>query len=204
MFPPRQHPPLVLDRTLGFFFNQLPKDLRIGNPERQFWKTWQGQVSTYGFSCASEEYRHEKCWGWTILRCSYEDDEKYNRAMSALHRLGLARLEDEYRESRTSGWPDNSDADAVDQRIAKVPGHPNLRKHMQEGWHAMVESSREALPAGEPLTPDWAITNELVRRYHILVVQDRDALDGADASRTWKYAHSMNIEGFSHTVYFTV
>lgn len=196
MFSLHQDPPLILDRSLGFFFNQLPKDLRIGNPERQFWKTWQGRVSLYGFSCRSEQYRHEQCWGWTIIRTSYEDDEKYDRAMSAIHRLGLARLEDEYRESRTRGRPDNSDVDVADQRIAEVPGHPNLRKHMRENWHAMVESAREALPAGEPLTPDWVITNELARRYHMQVVQDRDALDGADASGAWKYAHSMNLEEY--------
>lgn len=172
----------------------MPKNLRIGNPERQFWNTWQGLVSLYGFSCRSEQYRHENCWGLTIIRTSYEDDEQYNPAMSAIHRLGLARLENEYRESRTRGRPNDSNVDAVDQRIAKVPGHPSLRKHMQESWHAMVESARETLPPEEPLTPDWVFTNELARRYHIQVVQDRDALEGADASRAWKYAHSRKIE----------
>ncbi|KAH8787953.1 hypothetical protein F5883DRAFT_707065 [Diaporthe sp. PMI_573] len=194
MFSTHQDPPLILDHSFSFFFNQSPKDLRLGNPERQFWQTWQGRISLYGFKCASEQYRHEQCWGWTIIRTSYEDDEKFNHAISAIHRLGLASLEDEYRESRTGGRPDNSDVDTVDRRIAEIPGHPNLRKLVQASWHAMLESARKALPAGEPLTPDWVITNELARRYHNQVVQDSAALEGADASKAWKYAHSMNIE----------
>lgn len=58
----------------------------------------------------------------------------------------------------------------------------------------MVEPAIETLPAEEPLTPDWVITNELARRYHYQVVENRDSLEGADASKAWKYAHSMNIE----------
>lgn len=194
MFSAHQDPPLILDHSLSFFFYQFPKDSRPGNPERQFWKTWQSRISLYSFKCTSERYRHDQCWGWTIIRTSYEDDEKFNRAISAIHRLGLARLEDEYRESRTTGRPDNSDVDAVDQRISEIPGHPNLRERMQTSWRAMIEPALEALPAGEPLTPDWVITSELVRRYHNRFVQDRDALEGADVSRAWRYAHSLNIE----------
>jgi hypothetical protein len=58
----------------------------------------------------------------------------------------------------------------------------------------MLEPARKALPAGEPLTPDWVITNELARRYHNQVVQNSAALEGADACTAWKYAHFMNIE----------
>ncbi|KAG8161173.1 hypothetical protein KVR01_009437 [Diaporthe batatas] len=194
MFSRQQDPPLVLDNSLSFFFNQLPKDLRSGNPERQFWKTWQGRLSLYNFKCKSEQYRHEQCWGWTIIRTSYKDDEKFRHAVSAIHRLGLARLEEEYLESRTSGRPDNSDVDVVDQRIAEIPGHPNLREHVQRAWHTMVEAARGALPAGEPLTPDWVITNELARRYHNHIVQDRDALEGAKASEAWKHVRALDIE----------
>lgn len=193
MFPPHKDPPRILDHSLSFFFNQLPKDLRLGNSEREFWQTWQTRISLYGFKCTSELYCHEQCWGWNIIRTCYEDDEKFNRAISAIHQLGLARLEDEYRESRTKGRQEHSDVDAVDQRISKIPGHPNLRERLQMSWHAMVEAARETLPAGEPLTPDWVITNQLARRYHNQVVENRDVLEGADASKAWKYAHSMNI-----------
>lgn len=195
MFSPHQDPPLILDRSLSFFFDQLPKSLRVGNPERKFWKSWQAVISLYGFNCSTEQYRHDRCWGWSIVRASYEDDEKFSRAVSAIHRLGLAAIEDEYRESRTVGRPDNSDVDAVvDQRIAGVQGHPNLRERVQASWDAMVGPAREALPDGEALTPDWVITNELARRYHTPVVQDRDFLEGADAATAWKYAHSMKLE----------
>lgn len=50
----------------------------------------------------------------------------------------------------------------------------------------MVEHAGEALPAGEPLTPDWVITSELAWKYHHRVVQDRDTLERPDAARAWR------------------
>ncbi|ROT37292.1 hypothetical protein SODALDRAFT_360992 [Sodiomyces alkalinus F11] len=174
---------------------------RPGNPEREFWQTWQYIICLYGFGCTSDEYQHEKCWGWTILRTSYDDDEAFTQAVAAIQRLALVRLEDEYRESRTRGKPDNGGMDAVKEKLDKVPGHPNLREHIQQAWSAMVGPAQDALPEGEPLTPDWVITHELVRRYHHVILQDSQALDGADArtprleaySKAWEYAYALNL-----------
>ncbi|KAL2752052.1 hypothetical protein ACRALDRAFT_1083636 [Sodiomyces alcalophilus JCM 7366] len=194
MFALSPHPPAELDDSLGSFFHQVPRDLRPGNPERPFWDPWQHTISLYGFRCTSEEYHHEKCWGWTILRTSYDDDEAFTQAVAAIHRLALVRLEDEYRESRTRGKPDNDDMNAVNEKLDQVPGHPNLRNSIKKAWNAMVGPARDALPEGEPFTPDWVITHELVRRYHNIVVQDRKALDGADVVEAWEYAHALDLQ----------
>lgn len=194
MFALSSRPPAVLDHSLAFFFEQVPKEIRPGNPERPFWEAWQFVISLYGFNCSSAEYQHEQCWGWTILRTSYDDDEKFTQAVAAIQRLALVRLEDEYRESRTRGHPDNDDMDAVKEKLDKVAVHPKKRECIQQAWSAMVGPAQDALPEGEPLTPDWVITHELMRRYHHIILQDSQALDGADASMAWEYAHALCLE----------
>ncbi|KAK3177853.1 hypothetical protein K4F52_009405 [Lecanicillium sp. MT-2017a] len=188
------NPPAVLDRAPGWFFQNVSRDLRPGNVERDYWQSWQAQVSTYAFCCAAEEYDHDICWGWTILRTSYDDDEKFNRAVSAIHRLALVRLEDEYRQSRTIGQPDNDHMDAVDRKLNKFQGNPSLRERVQEAWQTMAGRAKETMPPGEPFNPDWVITHELALRYHNLIVQDSKALEGADVSQAWQYAHALELE----------
>ncbi|SPO02510.1 uncharacterized protein DNG_05183 [Cephalotrichum gorgonifer] len=194
MFAPSPRPPAVLDTSVAVFFDWLPKDCRIGNPERLFWEQWQYVISLYGFHCTAEEYQHEKCWGWTVLRTSYDDDEEFSLAVAAIQRLALVRLEDEYREGRLRGKPDN-DMNAVEKKLERMPGYATLRERLQKDWNAMVGPARDTLPEGEPLTPDWVITHELARRYHNIVVQDRQALDGADVAKAWEYAHTLGLQG---------
>lgn len=134
------------------------------------------------------------CWGWTIIRTSYDDDEKFNRAISAIHRLALVRLEDEYRQSRTIGQPDNDDMVAVDRKLNKIQGNPGLRERVQEAWHIMAGRAKDAVPPGELFNPDWVITHELALRYHNSILQDREVLQGADVSKAWQYAHALELE----------
>jgi hypothetical protein len=124
------------------------------------------------------------------LRTSYEDDEKFASAISTIHRLGLVSLEMEYWDSRTRGKPDNEDVEAIYKKLKESSIQPGLCQHVEKNWRSMVESARVALPAGEPLTGDWVITHELMRRYHNTLVQDRQALDGASVEEAWKYFRS--------------
>jgi len=64
----------------------------------------------------------------------------------------------------------------------------------------MVSSARGALPKGEPFTPDWVITHELIRRYHHIILQDRKALGGASASKAWEYTHALKQELYGEVV----
>jgi len=77
--------------------------------------------------------------------------------LAAIQRLALIRLEDEYYESRTKGKPDNEDVNIVIEKLNQVPGYVPS-KYIQQAWSAMVSSAREALPKGEPITPDWVIS----------------------------------------------
>ena len=147
------NPPAVLDNAAARFFHGISRDLRPGNVERDYWQWWQGDISMYAFYCAVEEYDHDMCWGWTILRTSYDDDEKFNRAVSAIHRLALVRLEDEYQQSRTTGQPDNDDMDAVGGKLSKLRGNPGLRELVQEAWHTMASRAKDAVPPGKHSTP---------------------------------------------------
>ena len=187
------NPPAVLDAAPIRFFHGVSRDLRPGNQERDYWQRWQAQVSMYAFYCAVEEYDHDMCWGWTIVRTSYDDDEKFNRAVSAIHRLALVRLEDEYRQSRTIGQPYNDDMVAVDRKLNKIQGNPGLREDVQEAWHIMADRAKDAVPPGELFNPDWVITHELALRYHNLILQDRENLQGADVSKAWQYARALKL-----------
>lgn len=177
---------------MAFFFDHVPKEIRPGNPTRPFWNSWQYDISLYGFCCTSEEYDHEQCWGWTILRTSYDDDEKFRQAVSAIRQLALVRLEDEYRESRTRGQPDNDNLDDVDRKVGEMSDEAT-RQRLQRSWRAMAGPSGDAMPQREPATPDWLITHEMVRRYHIPIVQDKEALQGVDASEAWQHAQTLSL-----------
>lgn len=90
--------------------------------------------------------------------------------------------------------PDDDDVNAVKEKLDQVPGHLNLHEHIQQAWSAMVGPAQDALPKEELLTPDWIITHELIRRYHNVILQDSQALDGADVSKAWEYANALNLE----------
>lgn len=193
MFPLSPQPPVVLDRSLATFTSlsiRSPQDLRPGNPDRQFWKEWISYIAMYGFYCTSEEYQHDQCWGWTILRTSYDDDEAFNQAVAAIQRLALVRLEDEHRDSRTRGRPDN---DTVEASKEKITQYWDRLGWVSGSWATMVRHAQDAMP-GEPLTPDFVISHELVRRYHMTIIQDRQTLDGVDVAKAWDYAHALNLE----------
>ena len=186
MFSRSQHPPIVLEDPISGFFEEIPEDIRPGNPQRQFWQDWYYDFSLYGFNCTSEEYQHKKCWGWTILRASYDDDEEFSKAIAAIRNLALVRLEDEYRDS-------SNDVNAVIGNIRQVPGRPSkYHELLQQHWSAMLGPAQDALPEGEPLTPDWVITHELVQRYHNVIVEGSETLEGADVSKAWGYVHALN------------
>lgn len=195
MFAINPQPPTVLgDYFSGPLFHQIPKELRPGNPERDFWSSWRNVINLYGFNCSPSEYQHAKCWGWTILRASYDDDEAFHQAVNAIHRLALIRLEDEYRQSRTTGQPGRTDMDAVMAAFDKVDSHPGFSQPVQQTWKAMVTSAQESLPEGEVLNSDRVITHALVRCYHNIVLQDEEALDGAGVATAWGYANATDIE----------
>lgn len=187
-------PPVVLDRSLATFSNRFPQDVRPGNPDRQLWQDWASSIDLYGFRCTSEEYQHDQCWGWTIIRTSYGDDKEFDQAVAAIRRLALVRLEDEYRDSRARGEPDNDTMEAAKKKVSK--GRDPL-EWVSQAWSAMVGHAQDALPR-EPLTPDFVITHELVRRYHMTIVQNSQALDEADVSKAWEYAHALDLEEREH------
>ena len=152
-------------------------------------------INLYGFNCSSSEYQHAKCWGWTILHASYDDDKAFHKAVSAIQRLALIRLEDEYQQSRTAGQPGSTDMDAVMAAFEKLHGHPGLSCSVQETLGAMATSAQEHLPEGEIFNSDWVVTHALVRCYHNIIFKDKEALDGADIATAWGYANAMAIEG---------
>jgi hypothetical protein len=62
----------------------------------------------------------------------------------------------------------------------------------------MVEPARAALPPQEPLTPDWVISHEMARRYHNVVIQEKESLNGADTVKAWEYVHAHGLIDTEH------
>lgn len=183
-------PPVVLDRSLATIASLFRQEVRPGNPQRDFWESWAHRIDMYGFSCPSEKYQHDQCWSWPILRTSYDDDQQFNQAVTAIQRLALVRLEDEHRDSRSHGKPNDDALEAAREKICEVRHSAEL---ISQAWSTMVEHAQNSKP-GETLTPDDVISHELVRRYHMDIVENNQTLDGADVPTAWGHARSLDPE----------
>ncbi|KAM0268698.1 hypothetical protein ACHAQH_009927 [Verticillium albo-atrum] len=189
--------PEPTDSTAATFFHNLPAADRPGDIHRRIWTEWIGRFFVYGSRCTG--YEHDKCWGSTILRTSYEDDDKFALAIAAVRRLALMPIQLDF-EARGSGpardQPANVNGPKVNgEAILNVGAvHPKARETLQQAYRGMVRRARKAAPLGTRCTHDWVITHELICRYHNLIVEDRPVLDGADVAAAWQYYHHSGCE----------
>lgn len=170
-----------------FFFHNVPESHRPGDIHRRFWDGWIQQFCQYGSSCSE----HEHCWGNTILRTSYDDDEKFARAVATIRHLAMVPIQYDYDQRGTGpvrDQPVEDDGPEADEEIRSdmVTRDPLPTKLLQDAYQNMVRRAKANLPPGVRCTHDWVITYELMSRYHDVVVEDK-ALDGADLSAAWKY-----------------
>lgn len=126
-------------------------------------------------------YDHDWCWGATIVRVSYEDDELFARAVRAIRRLTLLRIEmdrDAWAEDQKpplQALPAEYDLSA-DPRI-----RPEEAPHMDGMYRAVMRHHISANPPVREMTARDVVAGELLQRHHNMVLEDREALDGADA-----------------------
>lgn len=77
-----------------------------------------------------------------------------------------------------------------------------ISQDLQKPYQVMIRQAKAAattyrdgaVPAPR-LTHDWVVTHELIRRYHNFVMQDCDALDGADVTSVWRYHRDNSNHG---------
>ncbi|KAH6696867.1 hypothetical protein F5X68DRAFT_238158 [Plectosphaerella plurivora] len=177
--------------SISSFFEGLPVTDRPGDGHRLLWTQWLGKFSHFGSKCTL--YPHDKCWGNTILRTSYEDDAKFASAIAAIHRLAMVPvlLDYELRGTRSLREQDPPDDDGPeldrDFNLEVSETHPEFRQMLQDTYRNMVRRAIDAAPPGTRCTHDWVMTHELVRRYHNIIVEDKEALDGVDPAAAWQY-----------------
>lgn len=169
------------------FFSDVPKADRPGDVHRRFWTRWIYPFCDWGTNCAE----HEHCWGNTILRTSYGDDDKFSRAVAAIRRLAMAPIQFDF-DMRGTGsarnQPAGDDGPEVDEDVCLdvTTRSSLLAESVRESYRGMARRARANAPPGVRCTHDWVITYELMRRYHDVVVED-EALDGADLPAAWEY-----------------
>lgn len=83
--------PGAMDRDATGFLWNVPVADRPGDTHRLFWTQWIAPFYEYGSRCTV--YQHGNCWGNTILRTSYDDDDKFARAVAAVRRLAMVPIE---------------------------------------------------------------------------------------------------------------
>ena len=201
--------PEATDRDATSFLHNLPAADRPGDIHRRIWTEWINRFCQYGSNCT--QYQHDQCWGNTIIRTSYDDDDKFALAVAAVRKLAMIPIELDF-EARGTGpardqtaEEDNEPEVDNDVRLDIRTPHPKLREMLQEAYRGMVRRARSGAPPGTRCTHDWVITHELMSRYHNLVVEDRQALEGIDVAAAWHYFHQAGgdkrEEGLRGTVF---
>lgn len=192
------HIEVPADRSGLSFFSNVPSADRPGDVHRRFWTQWIYPFCDWGANCSE----HAHCWGNTILRTSYDDDDKFSRAVAAIRRLAMAPIQYDF-DMRGTGsarnQPAGDDGPEVDEdvRLDVTASYPGLVESVRESYRDMARRARANVPLGVRCTHDWVVTYELVRRYHDVVVEDK-ALDGADlpaASGYFKDNYKEHVHG---------
>ncbi|KAK4099608.1 hypothetical protein N658DRAFT_525454 [Parathielavia hyrcaniae] len=185
--------PEATNRDATSFLYNVPVANRPGDIRRRIWTEWMGWFCEYGHKCT--EYQHDACWGSTILRTCYDDDDKFALAVAAVRRLAMIPIELDF-EARGAVPARDQPAEEDDEpevdddvRLDVKTSHPKLDEILQEAYQGMVRRARSGAPPGTRCTHDWVITHELMCRYHNFVVEDRQALEGADVAAAWHYFH---------------
>ncbi|KAL9942811.1 hypothetical protein D7B24_003076 [Verticillium nonalfalfae] len=165
-----------------------------GNPGRQIYSVCRtlGDRACYCSGCAPQN-----CWGSTVVRASYQDDEKFERAVAAIRRLALVTVD--YDES----LPRGEEASPCVKR-AKLAAEPE--EELDEGrvladrtnemnWLQLVNDvqARQSDPT-EALTTDQIVSEEFKYRFHTTVIQDKDLLDHAEPEKAEEYFQAKGWE----------
>ncbi|EEY20508.1 conserved hypothetical protein [Verticillium alfalfae VaMs.102] len=165
-----------------------------GNPGRQIYSV----CRTLGDrACCCSGCAPQNCWGSTVVRASYQDDEKFERAVAAIRRLALVTVD--YDES----LPRGEEASPCVKR-AKLAAEPE--EELDEGrvladrtnemnWLQLVNDvqARQSDPT-EALTTDQIVSEEFKYRFHTTVIQDKDLLDHAEPEKAEEYFQAKGWE----------
>lgn len=168
-------PPEVIDFQSKMLFRDVPS-LRPRDERLWEWFNW---FNEFGSNCT--KFQHSHCWGSSILRVSYQDDAQFALAVSAIRRLSLVIIENNYEEHhKDEDIPD--ELPATDDRM-----HPVHRERLEQ-WHRdMLARVKDSAAPGARITKDRLMTDEVLRWYHDIVVEDQTALDGADVYSALRY-----------------
>ncbi|KAG7123325.1 hypothetical protein HYQ45_013927 [Verticillium longisporum] len=165
-----------------------------GNPRLQIYGVCRtlDERACYCSRCAPQN-----CWGSTVVRASYKDDEKFERAMAAIRRLALVTVD--YDES----LPRAEEASPCVKR-ARLAAEPE--KGLDEGrmladrtnemnWLQLINDvqARQSDPT-EALTTDQIVSEEFKYRFHTTVIQDKDLLDNAEPEKAEEYFQAKGWE----------
>jgi hypothetical protein len=174
------------------FYNLHSGADKPGNPFRKTVELWGADLaSDCGTSCAA--YEHNTCWGLTIIRTSYDDDDAFERAVSALRRLNKLVLE----LDRDHNFHNENDPTPVTENFhlpgtdLRVTGHGPQSMH--DTYQGIIKIARAAVPADTPLTHETIQMLHIWSSFHNIIVQDKTVLDGADVSAAWEFYHDSNL-----------
>ncbi|KAM0326115.1 hypothetical protein ACHAQA_006708 [Verticillium albo-atrum] len=132
-----------------------------------------------------------------FLRVSYNDDEKFERALASIRRLALVAVD--YDESRPQ--PGEFPPVAKRQKLAAMN-----REEMDErsaltdktdemNWLQLVNDVQARQPdPTDVLTTDEIVSKEFKYRFHTTVVQDKDQLDGAGPEQAEEHFQAQGWE----------
>ncbi|EGY14506.1 uncharacterized protein VDAG_05670 [Verticillium dahliae VdLs.17] len=165
-----------------------------GNPRRQIYSVCRTLDER---ACRCSGCAPQNCWGSTVVRASYEDDEKFERAVAAIRRLALVTVD--YDESLPRGEEASPGVKRAKLAAEPVEGLDEGRvladRPNEMNWLQLLNDvqARQFDPT-ETLTTDKVVSEEFKYRFHTTVIQDKDLLDHAEPEKAEEYFQANGWE----------
>lgn len=150
---------------------------------------WFLHFHKFGSTCSY--YQHGSCWGATILRVSYDDDQLFARAVRAIRRLMIVKIPFEYEKwLELHVWQTDHPLEPLPAEWDFSASHPSVNVPFYTNqYREIFREHTEIHPPRYQITLADVVSTELRRMHHNIIIEDRSGLDGADPAAAWMYHH---------------